>query len=71
MAQIILHSDINMDFIPHPLTGNINSKVNIDAIRQSIKNLFLLDAFDIPFEMDIHVNMKRYLFEPITRSHCV
>lgn len=66
MQQIIVHSDIDLLFKPHPLTGNVNPKVNIEAIRQSITNLFLLNPYDVPFNPDFHANMKKYLFDPIT-----
>lgn len=65
MKEIINYSDVNLDFIPHPLTGNINPKINIDSIRQSIKVLFLLNTFDVPFNQSSFVNLRRYLFDNI------
>ena len=66
MAEINLYSDIDLRWYPHPLTGNVVPKYNIDAIKQSISNLFLIDAYDIPFDANAYCNLKKYLFEPIT-----
>lgn len=63
MKEIINYSDINLDFVPHPLTGNTNPKINIESIRQAIKVLFLLNPYDIPFNQSQFVNMRHYLFE--------
>ena len=63
MKEITNYSDINLDFIPHPLTGNISPKTNIESIRQAIKVLFLLNPFDIPFSQSSFVNVKNYLFD--------
>lgn len=63
MKEITNYSDINLDFIPHPLTGNINPKTNIDSIRQAVKILFLLNPFDVPFNQSNFINLRHYLFE--------
>jgi hypothetical protein len=63
MNEIINYSDINLDFIPHPLTGNISPKTNIESIRQAIKVLFLLNPFDVPFSQSSYVNVRNYLFD--------
>lgn len=63
MKELINYSDINLDFIPHPLTGNVIPKINIDSIRQAIKNLFLLEPYDIPFIPYTLTNLRHYLFE--------
>lgn len=65
MKEIINYSDVNLDFIPHPLTGNLNPKINVDSIRQAIKVLFLLNPFDVPFNQSSFVNLRHYLFENI------
>lgn len=66
MQETIKYSDINLDFVPHPLTGNLYPKTNIDSIRQAIKVLFLLNAYDIPFNESKMVYMESYLFQNIT-----
>lgn len=65
MKELIHYSDIGMEWVPHPLTGNINPKNNIESIRQSVKNLFLLEPYDIPFIPHTFTNLRYYLFENI------
>jgi phage baseplate assembly protein W len=65
VAEFISHSDINLDWYEHPLTGDVPPKTNIAAIQQSIKNIFVLSPYDIPFNANAHSNLKKYLFEPI------
>lgn len=66
MKEIIQYSDIDLRWIPHPLTEDVNPRLNIKSIEQSIENLFFIDKFDIPFDPDAYCNLKKYLFEPIT-----
>lgn len=65
MKEIISFSDLNLNFTPHPLTGNLNPKTNIESIRQAIKVLFLLNPYDVPFNQSLFTDMNRHLFENI------
>lgn len=65
MREIINFSDIDLSFMPHPLTGNVVPKTNVESIRQAIKVLFLLNPFDVPFNQSLFTDMKRYLFDNI------
>lgn len=64
MKDANIYSDLDLAFKPHPLTGDLIPKRNIDAIRRSIKTVFTLEAFDIPFEPKKHASIKRMLFQP-------
>lgn len=66
MKENAIYSDLDLSMTIHPLTGDLIPKRNIDAIRRSIRTLFSLNAFDIPFEPAKKTNMKRLLFEPAT-----
>ena len=65
MKEIIQFSDINLAFTPHPLTGDINPKINIESIKQAIKVLFLLNPYDVPFNSSLFTDMNSHLFENI------
>lgn len=65
MKEIINFADLDLNFTPHPLTGNVSPKTNIEAIRQSIKVLFLLNPYDVPFNQSLFTDMSRHLFENI------
>ena len=60
-----IYSDFDLNFIVHPLTGDIPKKTNVDSIKQSILNLFFLEKYDVPFNMDAYSNIRRYLFDPL------
>lgn len=49
---------------PHPLTGDLKPKLNIDAVRQSIRSLFFLEPFDFPFDSFRQSSLRKMLFEP-------
>jgi phage baseplate assembly protein W len=56
--------DISMDFIPHPLTGDIANLYDSSAINQSLNNLLLMGKHENAFE-DYRVGsrVKGLLFE--------
>jgi len=58
-------SDIDMDFMPNPITSDILKKTNESAIAQSIGNLLQTSHYERLFNPQIGCNLKRYLFEPI------
>jgi phage baseplate assembly protein W len=55
--------DLSNDFFLNPLTGDVSIKKGNDAIRQSLKNLLFLEAFDKPFNPAIDVGLSEVLFE--------
>lgn len=57
------YSDLDLSFKPHPLTGDLPPKTDIEAVRRALKTAFFLDKFDIPFEKSKVSSLKRYLFE--------
>ncbi len=56
--------DISMDFVPHPLTGDIANLYDTDAINQSLNNLILTNRHEHPFEdYIISSRIRSLLFE--------
>lgn len=62
-----IYSDLDLNMVVHPLTGDLVPKTDIDAVRQSIRNLFFLDPYDFPFDATKHGNLKKMLFEPASQ----
>jgi len=62
MAKLNI-TDISNDFTKNPSTGDINILKDGNAIKQSLKNLLLLNKFDKPFNPDIDVGLREVLFE--------
>lgn len=67
MVQLITrkedYKDIDLNFIAHPITGDVAKKTGVDAIVQSMKNLVLTNFYDRPFRPFIGSNTYRLLFE--------
>jgi phage baseplate assembly protein W len=57
------YSDLDLDFIAHPTTGDIVIKKGEDAIKRSVRNLILTNFYDRPFRSYIGSNALKLLFE--------
>lgn len=69
MAQVSrtpTYSDLDLDFIAHPTTGDVVKKTGDDAIKRSVRNLILTNFYDRPFRSFIGSNVNKILFDNIT-----
>ena len=57
------YSDIDFNFIPHPITKDIPIKYNEDAINASLKNLILTINYERPFHSEVGSQAVAILFE--------
>lgn len=65
------YSDIDLTFIPHPITGDISVLRDVEAVKRSLRNLLYMGRYDRPFEPDIGANLRQLLFEdmnPLTEQ---
>ena len=60
-----LYSDIDINFTPHPVTGDITKKTDYSAISQSIQNLLMTNHYEKPFRPEYGTNIRKLLFEPM------
>jgi phage baseplate assembly protein W len=58
----MLSRDIDLNFTANPLTGDVNTKNNNDAIKQALRTLLLLNLYEKPFNDDLGPDLKSYLF---------
>jgi phage baseplate assembly protein W len=61
--QTRIYSDFDVDFLPHPVTGDLLKKTGINAVVQSIVNLVLTNHYERPFHPEIGSNVRRLLFD--------
>lgn len=61
-----LFSDLDLNFTPHPVTGDITLRVDEDAIKQALKTLLLIRHYEKPFHSEIGSPLNELLFDPIT-----
>lgn len=59
-----MYKDVSLVARAHPLTGDITTVANRDAINQSIRTILLTDSYERPFSsMRVAGNVKAQLFE--------
>ena len=63
-----LYSDFNLNFKPHPLTGDLQMKYDEDAVKQSVYNLIMLNRYEKPFRPEISGEVRELLFEPMNNA---
>ena len=56
-------SDLDLDFVVHPVTKDIVRKTNVEAIKRAVRNLILTNRFERPFHPEIDGGVTRHLFE--------
>jgi phage baseplate assembly protein W len=66
VGKKVAYADLPMAFQKHPGTGDIRPLKDIEAVKQSVKNLILTNFGDRPFNPNIGSNVTSYLFEPVS-----
>lgn len=59
------YSDLDLDFIANPNTGNLNIKRDDAAILRALKNVLFTNRYERPFNPEFGSDIHRSLFEPI------
>jgi phage baseplate assembly protein W len=69
IARKYTYADLDLNFNPNPMTGDINPVKDIEAIKRSVQNLILTNYQERPFQPEIGSGVRGLLFEladPIT-----
>ena len=66
MAKKYIYRDINLAFEKHPLTGDVVSATDVEAIKKSLRNLVMTDLYDVPFNPEKGTSLNGSLFENFT-----
>lgn len=64
MKNTRIYSDIDLRFIAHPVTGDVSTLSNEDAIKASVRNLVLTNFYERKFHPEIGSQIYSLLFEP-------
>jgi len=62
-----IYSDLNLALPIHPVLNDITPLKDVEAVKQSVKNLVLTNFFERPFHPEIGGNVAAKLFEPADR----
>lgn len=60
------YSDVSLALKRNPLTGDIIGLVDAQAIRESIRAIFKIRRFDIPYASEKHAHIEEFLFDPVS-----
>lgn len=63
----VLYSDLDLSFVPHPLTGDLTPKINVDAISRCLHTIPELNQFDIPYDSSKATSVRNLLFQPVNQ----
>jgi len=64
-ARTIPYSDLDFKFKPHPNFGDLIALKDINAIKNSVKNLLLTGYGERLFQPNLGCGITNYLFEPL------
>ena len=64
-SRDVLYSDFDLSFLKHPNTKDVTILKDIDAVKQSVKNLVLTARGERPFQPLLGSNIRQLLFEPV------
>ena len=59
-------SDLDLNFTPHPVTGDLVQRYDENAIKQAVKNLLQIRHYEKPFHSEVGSPLRELLFENIT-----
>ena len=68
LTERVVYSDFFTDFDKHPLKNTLLRKTNVDAVKQSLRNLMLTDRGERPFQPNLGGHIRAMLFENITNQ---
>lgn len=60
------YTDLDFNFLPHPRDGDVTTRSDEEAVKQSIRNLVLTRNYERPFRSYIGSQIMNLLFEPIS-----
>ena len=66
-----IYSDLDLNFAVTPGKKDVNKKKDIEAVKQSVRNLILTNHYERPFHPEIGSSVRSLLFEninPITTN---
>ena len=64
-----VYKDLNLNFTVNPVTSDVTTVTDVNAVKRSVRNLLLTNHYDRPFHPEIGSNIQALLFEnfgPIT-----
>ena len=64
--SVRLYKDIALSFEKNSATKDVIIKKDVDAVKQSVRNLIMTNHYERPFHPEIGSGLRGMLFEPMT-----
>jgi phage baseplate assembly protein W len=64
VARTRVYSDLSLSFVINPISKDISPLTDIEAVKNSVKNLVLTNFYDRPFDPTLGSGVAKLLFEP-------
>ena len=64
--SVRLYKDIALSFEKNSATKDVIVKKDVDAVKQSVRNLIMTNHYERPFHPEIGSGLRGMLFEPMT-----
>ena len=65
MKTVRIYKDLDLSFTPHPGTGDLGMKFDINSVKQSLRILLLTSNGERPFNYILGSPIYKMLFEPM------
>lgn len=57
------YSDLDMGLVKNPVSNDILKVVDVQAVKSSVRNLLLMERFDVPFHPEFSSGISDLLFD--------
>jgi phage baseplate assembly protein W len=57
------YSDLDIMFTAHPVSNDVTTKKDADAVKRSVRNILLTNDYERPFKPNFGANLRGKLFE--------
>ena len=57
------YSDLDILFTSHPVSRDVTTKKDADAVKRSVRNILLTNDYERPFKPNFVANLRGQLFE--------
>lgn len=64
-TPVRIYHDIDMSFKVNPVTKDVGRKVDVQAVKQALRNLFMYNRGEKKFDPNFGSGIRDMLFEPI------
>ena len=58
-----LWKDLDLLFRVHPVTGDVVTRTDVEAVKRSVRNIVLTNKYERPFKQNFGTSLRELLFE--------